>query len=44
MAINPPSILIVDDDPKIRDLTSQYLIDQGLNVHAASGGEDRNIQ
>jgi len=43
MAINPPSILIVDDDPKIRDLTSQYLIDQGLNVHAASGGKEMDV-
>jgi two-component system phosphate regulon response regulator OmpR len=40
MAINPPSILIVDDDPKIRDLTSQYLIEQGLNVHTANGGKE----
>ena len=40
MAINPPSILIVDDDPKIRDLTSQYLIDQGLNVYTANGGKE----
>ena len=43
MAINPPSILIVDDDPKIRDLTSQYLTDQGLNVHAASGGKEMDV-
>lgn len=43
MAMNPPSILIVDDDPKIRDLTSQYLIDQGLNVHAASGGKEMDV-
>ncbi|NDF81309.1 MAG: response regulator, partial [Methylophilaceae bacterium] len=43
MAINPPSILIVDDDPKIRELTSQYLIDQGLNVHTASGGKEMDI-
>jgi two-component system phosphate regulon response regulator OmpR len=43
MAINPPSILIVDDDPKIRDLTSQYLIDQGLNVHTASSGKEMDI-
>lgn len=40
MATNPASILIVDDDPKIRDLTTQYLIDQGLNVHAANGGAE----
>jgi len=40
MATNPASILIVDDDPKIRDLTTQYLIDQGLNVHAANGGKE----
>ena len=40
MATNPASILIVDDDPKIRDLTSQYLIDQGLNVHSANGGKE----
>ncbi len=40
MATNPASILIVDDDPKIRDLTTQYLIDQGLNVHAANGGRE----
>lgn len=40
MATNSESILIVDDDPKIRDLTTKYLIDQGLNVHAASGGKE----
>ena len=40
MATNPASILIVDDDPKIRDLTTQYLIDQGLNVYAANGGKE----
>jgi two-component system phosphate regulon response regulator OmpR len=43
MAINPASILIVDDDPKIRDLTSQYLIDQGLNVHTANGGKEMDL-
>ena len=43
MAINPASILIVDDDPKIRDLTSQYLIDQGLDVHTANGGKEMDL-
>ncbi|MSQ80625.1 MAG: response regulator [Candidatus Methylopumilus sp.] len=40
MTTNPASILIVDDDPKIRDLTSQYLIDQGLKVYSANGGKE----
>ena len=43
MATNPASILIVDDDPKIRELTTQYLIDQGLNAHPANGGKEMDV-
>lgn len=32
-------IILVDDDPKIRDLTAKYLRDQGLNVNTAEGGK-----
>ncbi len=33
-------IALVDDDPKIRDLTAKYLNDQGLDIITASGGKE----
>jgi len=34
-----PQILIVDDDPEIRTLLSNYLVRQGLRTHTAGDGE-----
>lgn len=36
---NKQEIVLVDDDPKIRDLTAKYLRDQGLHVCTAEGGK-----
>jgi len=33
---NSAQIALVDDDPKIRELTAKYLSDQGLSVVTAS--------
>ena len=33
-------IVLVDDDPKIRDLTAKYIKDQGLDIITASGGKE----
>ena len=33
-------ILVVDDDPQIRALLSEYLTEHGLRVSAASNGEE----
>ena len=33
-------IALVDDDPKIRDLTAKYINEQGLNIITASGGKE----
>ena len=33
-------VVLVDDDPKIRDLTSKYLSDQGLSTKTASNGDE----
>ena len=33
-------IVLVDDDPKIRNLTAKYINDQGLDIITASGGKD----
>ncbi len=38
MAEKKPNIAIVDDDPKILELTAKYLTDQNLNVFTADGG------
>jgi two-component system phosphate regulon response regulator OmpR len=35
-------LLIVDDDPEIRELTSEYLTQQGFDVHCVDGGEAMN--
>lgn len=32
-------LLVVDDDPEIRELTSEYLSQQGFEVHCVDGGE-----
>jgi two-component system phosphate regulon response regulator OmpR len=32
-------LLVVDDDPEIRELTSEYLTQQGFDVHCVDGGE-----
>lgn len=38
MAENKPNIALVDDDPKILELTAKYLTDQNLNVFTANSG------
>ena len=38
MAENKPNIALVDDDPKILELTAKYLTDQNLNVFIADSG------
>jgi len=38
MADNKPNIALVDDDPKILELTAKYLRDQNLNVFVADSG------
>jgi two-component system, OmpR family, response regulator len=36
----PPSILIVDDDPQIRDVLQEYFTSNGLRVSVASSGKE----
>ena len=43
MAQNKPNIALVDDDPKILELTAKYLTDQNLNVFTASGGSALDV-
>ena len=38
MPENKPNIALVDDDPKILELTAKYLTDQNLNVFTADSG------
>lgn len=38
----PTRILVVDDDPKLRDLLNRYLTEQGLEVALASDGQSLN--
>ena len=38
MAENKPNIALVDDDPKILELTAKYLTDQNLKVFTADSG------
>ncbi len=38
MSENKPNIALVDDDPKILELTAKYLTDQNLNVFTADSG------
>lgn len=40
MVTGVPSILVVDDDPKIRDLVSSYLSAEGYEVAGASDGRE----
>src|ERR1700722_3539579 len=35
-----PHILVIDDDPQIRALLTEYLTDNGLRVSVASNGDD----
>ena len=37
-------ILIIDDEPDIRNLISDILLDEGYQVSTAEGGEDANEQ
>ncbi|MBI1913450.1 MAG: response regulator [Planctomycetes bacterium] len=39
-AANPPRILVVDDEPLIRDLLSRYLESQGFRVLVAASGRE----
>ena len=43
MAQNKPNIALVDDDPKILELTAKYLTDQNLNVFTANGGSALDV-
>ncbi|MFA5664578.1 two-component system response regulator OmpR [Castellaniella sp.] len=36
----PRKILVVDDDPRLRDLLRRYLSEQGFNVHVAEDAKD----
>ena len=41
MALNPPcDVLIVDDDPDIRDAVGECLRYEGYDVHSAADGRD----
>ena len=40
MSSNPPHILVVDDDPLMRQLISDYLLESELRVSTATGGSD----
>ena len=42
--MNQSHILIVDDEPDIRNLISEILIDEGYQVSTAEGGQDANQQ
>jgi DNA-binding response OmpR family regulator len=37
---NSAQIALVDDDPKIRELTAKYLSDQGISVVTAANGAE----
>lgn len=39
MNSKPTRIVVVDDDPKLRDLLRRYLTDQGLDVHLAADAQ-----
>jgi len=39
MPMPPPSILVVDDEPDIRELVGEILSDEGYDVRAAENGE-----
>ena len=40
MSANVPHILVVDDDPLMRQLISDYLLESELRVSTATGGAD----
>ncbi len=44
MEITEPHLLIVDDDPGIRDLLSRYLGEQGYQVSCAESGTEMDTQ
>lgn len=35
-----PLVLVVDDEPAIRDVVSEYLFDEGYRVHCAADGQE----
>ncbi|MBX3706337.1 MAG: response regulator [Pseudomonadales bacterium] len=39
MEADSARLLVVDDDPEIRELTREYLAQQGFEVHCVDGGE-----
>ena len=39
MEADAARVLVVDDDPEIRELTSEYLSQQGFDVHCVDAGE-----
>lgn len=40
----PPCILVVDDDPTIRALYSEILVDEGYGVQTAENGQEAIVQ
>jgi two-component system phosphate regulon response regulator OmpR len=38
----PPKVLVVDDDPRLRDLLRRYLTDNGFTVYTAENGQAMN--
>ncbi|MGE5337534.1 MAG: two-component system response regulator OmpR [Gemmatimonadota bacterium] len=38
----PPKLLVVDDDPRLRDLLRRYLTDNGFTVYTAENGQAMN--
>jgi DNA-binding response OmpR family regulator len=43
MDVEQPSILVVDDDPKLRDLLAQYLGREGFRVRTANDGNAMDL-
>ena len=37
---NPNTVLVIDDDPAVRDLVQRYLVKEGFNVTMAAGGQE----
>jgi two-component system phosphate regulon response regulator OmpR len=42
MTRNSPRLLVVDDDPRLRDLLRRYLTDNGFNVYVAENAQTMN--
>ena len=40
MSENQHVLALIDDDPKILELTAKYLMDQGFNVHTGKNGKE----